>query len=276
MDWSPYFAPIPDTHPYLTRIGLIHEQPSRAYLDALIYAHQCSVPFETLDVTDYGQAVSLRTDDLFAKIVIRKRGGYCFELNGLFVLLLQALGFDVYSCPARMRMHNEPLPIPIFHRGAIVRLDGKRLYCDVGYGGPMAAGSLDLDEQAPQTILGETFRFVLEPTHWYTLLRKATKTPDAWNMDAYPAIQNGGFQEVPLLSVDPAEYLPIDFYAPNLVRSQGEAAFPRRTVSIRKPDGYLSLIGNEFTEVRNGIKQKMFIPEEKIAEILELRFGLTR
>ena len=57
-------------------------------------AHLLAVPFENLDI-HLGRPISLDQDALFGKIVTRRRGGFCYELNGLFALLLRELGFEV-------------------------------------------------------------------------------------------------------------------------------------------------------------------------------------
>ena len=86
---------------YLRRIG--YDGPtdgSAAALAALQQAHLCTVPYENFDILR-GQPLSLNPDALFEKIVTHRRGGYCFELNGLFGWLLKALGYPVTEYFAR-------------------------------------------------------------------------------------------------------------------------------------------------------------------------------
>lgn len=66
--------------------------PSVETLRALHRAHVLTVPFENLDI-HRRRPISLDLSDLFRKIVLSRRGGYCFELNGFFALLLEQLGF---------------------------------------------------------------------------------------------------------------------------------------------------------------------------------------
>jgi N-hydroxyarylamine O-acetyltransferase len=79
-----------DVDAYLSRIGAARDDP----LAALHTAHVRAVPFEDYDI-HRGVPLSLDVDDLFDKIVRRGRGGFCYELNGLFGELLRALGHDV-------------------------------------------------------------------------------------------------------------------------------------------------------------------------------------
>jgi N-hydroxyarylamine O-acetyltransferase len=84
-----------DLHAYLRRIGYSGAlAPSAATLRELHRAHLLAVPFENLDIP-LGRPVVLDQDALFTKIVTRRRGGFCYELNGLFAALLRELGFEV-------------------------------------------------------------------------------------------------------------------------------------------------------------------------------------
>jgi N-hydroxyarylamine O-acetyltransferase len=92
-----------DTYDYLRRIGYGGPvAPTAATLRAIHRAHLCSVPFENLDIH---RGVPIRLTPypgaLFDKIVSRRRGGFCYEVNGLFAWLLEELGFEVTLLSAR-------------------------------------------------------------------------------------------------------------------------------------------------------------------------------
>ena len=73
------------TSTYLARIGWEGDAPvTRKTLDGLVYAHQCSVQFETADLVALGETPSLEMSDLYQKIVVDRHGGFCFELNKMF------------------------------------------------------------------------------------------------------------------------------------------------------------------------------------------------
>ena len=79
---------------YLARIGMVGAiHPDRETLDRLIFAHQCAIPFENLDICELGKAIALGTRAIYTKVVEQRRGGYCFELNAAFYDLLEACGF---------------------------------------------------------------------------------------------------------------------------------------------------------------------------------------
>src|SRR5260221_13506295 len=87
---------------YLDRIHYAGSRaPSAATLRALHAAHLYAVPFENLDI-GRGRRLSLALPDLYAKIVARRRGGFCYELNGLFSWLLASLGYGVTHLSARV------------------------------------------------------------------------------------------------------------------------------------------------------------------------------
>lgn len=95
---------------YLCRIGLLEEKqpickmdltPTLDFLNRIIHAHHCSIPFENTEVFLAG-GVSLKVEDIFRKLVSQHRGGYCFEHNRLLAQILQVLGYVVEPKEARV------------------------------------------------------------------------------------------------------------------------------------------------------------------------------
>ena len=126
-----------NTAAYLARIGI--DAPPRdttaQTLAALQAAHLTHVPYENLDIL-LGVPLSLDDDALFDKIVTRCRGGYCFELGGLFAVLLRELGFPVTEYFGRF--HRDAGPGIPMRRHRILRVttsDAGDFICDVGVGG---------------------------------------------------------------------------------------------------------------------------------------------
>jgi len=84
-----------DITAYLQRINYRGSlAPSAQTLRELQLAHLFAVPFENLSIHS-AEPIVLNDDALFEKIVLRRRGGFCYELNGLFAALLRQLGFEV-------------------------------------------------------------------------------------------------------------------------------------------------------------------------------------
>jgi N-hydroxyarylamine O-acetyltransferase len=120
---------------YLRRLGVARPGPAdAATLRVLHRAHQMTVPFENLSI-HLSEPISLDPGALLDKIVTRRRGGFCYELNGAFALLLQALGAEVTRVAARV--HGEAgLGPPFDHLALVVRpADGSGPWlADVGFG----------------------------------------------------------------------------------------------------------------------------------------------
>ena len=110
---------------YLERLGT-----NERTLSALHLAHLRVVPFENLSIHD-GERIQLDVDWMFDKIIARRRGGFCYELNGLFAALLRALGHEVDMLAARVYGPGGVLGIPFDHM--CLRVDGTWL-ADVGFG----------------------------------------------------------------------------------------------------------------------------------------------
>jgi N-hydroxyarylamine O-acetyltransferase len=122
-----------DVDAYLGRLGV--DRPAAADLATLRRLqerHLAAVPFENLSV-HLGEPIELTGEALFAKIVTRRRGGFCYELNGLFAALLRELGYAAELHAAQVfRPDGTPGP-PLDHAAIVVRLAEPWLV-DVGFG----------------------------------------------------------------------------------------------------------------------------------------------
>ena len=119
---------------YLARIDAEgFTEVSADNLASLQRSHMMSVPYENYDIWS-SKPTSLAYDLLFEKIVVRKRGGYCFELNGLFGWLLRELGYEVEEYFGRW-LKDEPLKVPARrHRILKVKVEDREFIADVGVG----------------------------------------------------------------------------------------------------------------------------------------------
>ncbi|HET6595704.1 MAG TPA: arylamine N-acetyltransferase [Anaerolineales bacterium] len=121
---------------YLTRIGYAGAiKPDAQTLRGLQRAHMLSVPFENLNI-GLKRPILLNEEALWEKIVVQKRGGFCYELNGLFAWLLKELGFEVTYLNARVYNHQGQLGIDFDHLALLVQVLGsrERWLADVGFG----------------------------------------------------------------------------------------------------------------------------------------------
>lgn len=119
---------------YLDRIKIAHiEEPSYSFLAKLQCQHLLTVPFENIDILQ-GKEIVLDEGCIYEKIVVRGRGGFCYELNGLFSWLLRELGFSVSMISGRVYNPIDDRFTPEFdHMVLLVHLNRTYLI-DVGFG----------------------------------------------------------------------------------------------------------------------------------------------
>ena len=156
-----------DRSRYLERIGVdpaAVSTPDRDTLERLQRAHVTGVPFENLAIVghpssdDRGQGVDLERPALYEKLVERRRGGFCYELNGLFNWLLAEVGYDVDRVVGAVLQDGEPLP-PANHLTSIVHLD-QPYVADVGLGVPPMRQPTPMDGTARRDEAGVAWRVV--------------------------------------------------------------------------------------------------------------------
>ncbi len=252
--------PIPDVSEYLRRIGLSAAPAvSLDGLNALVWAHQTHVPFEDLNTSWLRLPVSLEIPALYDKVVLRRRGGYCYELNALFTRLLLDLGFDARSVFCRVVRGRDFLP-PCAHRAVVVALAGKLYFCDVGFGGPMPAGALQIADGAGRDVRGEYFCIDRFDDYWWTVSRDTS----------------AGMREA-VLQFNTFPQTPQEFIAANMKSAlDPESLFVKHLlVNLRTEDGALSITDDAFTVRRGGETQARPIAgEADLRRLLRERFGI--
>lgn len=260
--YSRLYDPLPNWTMYLNRIEAGKcEIPNKEYLDRLIYLHQTHVPFENIGIYDRKEHVSLATEDLFRKIVTEHRGGFCFELNGLFGLLLQACGYDVQESKARVvmdKVYGGHVP-PMNHRLEIVTIDEKKYFCDVGFGGPSPSASLLIEDGYEETIGTCKFRIERTDEYWWT---QGVYTDEGYE----PLIQ------FTLMPQDPVEYVPLAGYYSTSPLSKFVA---NRVVNLKTANGHKSIMNDCYTCVEDGVKTEVVMKDDgELARVLKEEFGL--
>jgi N-hydroxyarylamine O-acetyltransferase len=119
---------------YFQRVGLVaHPIADIAGLSAVHAAQRRHIPFENLDVA-LGRSISLDPDDVFAKLVTAKRGGYCYEQYQLLARVLTYVGFEVRPILARVWLALPTLTPPRTHALNLVKLTGENWIADAGFG----------------------------------------------------------------------------------------------------------------------------------------------
>ena len=167
-----------DTRAYLDRIGYRGPlTPTAETLRALQVAHLQTVPFENLSI-HARQPIVLDDESLFDKVVTRRRGGFCYELNGLFAALLRALGFRVTMLSAAAARADGTFGPEFDHMALLVTLldEGERWLADVGFGDSFR-DPLRLDERREQPEGRRAFRIDEDGGHLLLLRRDGAGEP---------------------------------------------------------------------------------------------------
>jgi N-hydroxyarylamine O-acetyltransferase len=148
---------------YFARIGYVGpRQPTLATLNGIVAAHAQTIPFENLDVL-LGRPIGLAPPSLVDKLIHEHRGGYCFEQNGLLLLVLEAIGFHVVPISARARWQRpRDVTPPRTHLFLRIELDGDSWLADVGVGALSLTSALRLVEDEAQTTPHDTRRITRE------------------------------------------------------------------------------------------------------------------
>jgi len=139
-------------------------------LYSLHIAHTLNIPFENLDVY-YKSPILLDRESLYKKIVENKRGGYCFEMNGLFSIILKELGFRVTDLLARVTIDGENYTGKI-HQTLMVEIGDKKWLVDVSFGRDGIIAPLLLEEGIDQQQFAHTYRLIKDQKFGYVLQNK--------------------------------------------------------------------------------------------------------
>ncbi len=162
----------PDLDRYFVRIGYDGpREPTLRVLHAITAAHTHAIPFENLDVL-LGRSIDLELGAVFRKLVVDRRGGYCFEQNGLLLDVLGQLGFRATPLSARVRLQRPrdftPTRTHVFLR---VELGDESWVTDVGVGGVSLTSAIRLVPDVDQATPHDARRFVREHARWFHQVR---------------------------------------------------------------------------------------------------------
>jgi N-hydroxyarylamine O-acetyltransferase len=249
-----------DVPAYLARI---HDQgplePNAETLRRLHLAHLLAVPFENLSI-HWGEPIELRDDALFDKVVTHRRGGFCYELNGLFAALLRALGFDATMLSAQVFGANETFGPEGDHMALLVNLE-RRWLVDVGFGDSFREPLL-LDERGEQ--LEEWHAYRIEDVTEGRLILSRREKGGPWKPE-------NRFRLEPRVYADFAGMCHYHQTSPDSYFTQN------RMCSLATPDGRITLSGRRLLITKDGEKQERDLADEdEVAEVLRERFGIVR
>jgi len=247
-----------DSAAYLQRINYDGPlAPSVETLRQLHLAHLLSVPFENLSI-HWREPIVLSDDALFEKIVRRRRGGFCYELNGMFAALLRSLGFNVTMLSAEVANAAGEFGPPFDHMTLLVTLD-ERWLADVGFGDSFREPLL-LDEREPQIQGDEAFR-IEETGNHFVVSRRA---------------ENGDWQPQYRFTLEPhdyADYAEMCLYHQTSPKSH----FTQKRICSRATIGGRESLSEMRLITTRGRDREEFelASETQYADALREKFGIT-
>lgn len=246
-----------DTSAYTSRIGDGGDlAPTLPTLRRLHLAHLTSVPFENLDIP-LGWPIRLDEGAFFRKLVEGRRGGFCYEQNGLFGAVLRQLGFRVTLLSARVV--NQGVVGPEFdHLALQIDLPEGRWLADVGFGRSFR-DPLSLDTGAPTEAEGATYRVVPGEPDWQV----------EFQLPGKPAQREYVFTLAPRRLED---------FAPMCQFHQTSPASPftrKRMCTLATASGRITFLNGTFIEERTGVREEHPLGPADVGPILRDRFGVS-
>jgi N-hydroxyarylamine O-acetyltransferase len=218
------------------------------------------IPFENLDI-GLKRPIRLEEDALWEKIIIHRRGGFCYELNGLFAWLLKEIGFEVTYLNARVYNREGELGIDFDHLALLVQIPGQagRWIADVGFGDsftePLRLEGPEIQEQGLRA-------YRLERLHkGFAIWQR--NYDGSWERHYFFDLRPHRF---------PEEYLS----ACNYHQTSPKSSFTRGSIISRAtPNGRVSLEDDWLILTRNGLRTERAITNrDQYNTLLQQYFGI--
>ena len=258
-----------DPDRYLDRLGLDATDarpPTRETLARLQSAHVRTVPFETLSVTGPpftaagGEGVVLEVPVLYEKVVERERGGFCYELNGLFGRLLAESGFDVDRVAAAVVGDDGSPRPPANHHALVVALEEPYLV-DVGLGLPKVRKPVPVGGRADPDPAGVEWRTV------------ESDRPDA-DYAAQARTPGEGWEDRYLFTTTPRELGYFEATCEHLTTAPESPFTGEPSVNVGTECGYKRLTTDALIEVVEGERRERPVDPDEWPDVLEAEFGI--
>lgn len=242
---------------YLARIGYTDPVAATEHaLEAMQRGQLRTIPFENFDIL-LGRGISLDPAAICDKLLRRRRGGYCFELNGLFLMALQAAGFEARPLLARVHLSGEPSGRS--HELILVKLDSRRWIADAGFGGPSLRAPIPFELDTTQHQDGQAYRLI-DAGLFGTMLQ--TRVKAEWR-DLY--------------SFDLGHVWPADIALGNHFTSTHPSSFFTfaRVAALHTAAGRTALFDQTLRTVKGGVEDVQQLPEgADFIAALDRHFGI--
>jgi N-hydroxyarylamine O-acetyltransferase len=247
-----------DVDAYLERIDYRGSvDPTAETLRSLHVAHLRAVPFENLSI-HWGEPIVLDDDKLFDKVVQRRRGGFCYELNGLFAALLRALGFQVTMLSAEVMGRQGEYSPDFDHMTLLVTLE-ERWLADVGFGDCFLEPLL-LDERGAQEQRPRAYRLDVDEDRLVLVQRDQAGD---WSVQYR-------FRRRPHVYADYAERCRFHQTSPESHFTQG------RVCSLATAEGRVTLSRSRLILTRGEDRHERELADEReVMQVLSEHFGIV-
>lgn len=245
-----------DATQYLNRLNTTHDCPSLSNLSNLQCQHLQSIPFENLDVIRK-VPIYLNLKTIYEKVIEHERGGYCYELNGLFHSLLTALGYTAHLISATVLRPNNEWAKADTHAVILVHLD-KPYLVDVGFGAMTPRIPIPLNGTAV-TSIGETYEIQQCEGEQFDLIRE----------------KDGSSRILYRFTTTQKDL--VDFHEGCVFNQvSNESTFTHTDiVAIATEKGRATLQENTLTTVTNHVTEKTVLSDEEKEQALQDIFSLS-
>ena len=244
-----------DITAYLKRINYRGSSfPSVQTLRDLQVAHLLAVPFENLSI-HANEPIVLNDKALFIKIVDRRRGGFCYECNGLFAALLRALGFNVSMLSAEVARAGGGFSQPFDHMTLMVKLEETWLV-DVGFGDSFLE-PLKIEISTEQIQGSEAFRIVAQDQYLVVQRR--------YDREWKPEYR---------FTLKPYNYSDYEEMCQYHQTSPQSHFTQQRICSLATRDGRITLSDLRFIVTSNRVREERTVSRQECEDLLRNQFGI--
>lgn len=225
-------------------------------LKAIHRAQHLAIPFENFDIC-LGRNITVEPASIFQKLVEKKRGGYCFELNGLLLMALQSFGFEARPLLGRVHLSREITGRT--HQTTLVTIEDKSWVVDLGFGAEAPLVPIPLVYNEPISFENQTYRLVNDIVFGYILQNNP----------------KGHWKNLYSFNLSPV--FDIDIKLGNHFTSTHPDSFftNARIAALPLENGMISLYHNRLKKVINGKEKIISLKDDSsYLAVLEKEFGI--
>jgi len=225
-------------------------------LKSILHAQHRFIPFENFDIC-LGKKINLAPNYLVEKLIHNKRGGYCFELNGLLLMALESFGFDTRALLGRVHLSRNPTGRT--HQISLVNLDKQQYIVDLGFGSETPPIPIPLIVNQPISFKNQTFRLI-ETEHYGFMLQ--IKNIEKWK----------NLYSFDLGHVSPGDIDLGSYYA---ATNENSIFVIARVAALPVENGMITLFDDNLKRTINGVEESIYLEEnQSYIDILKKEFGI--